>query len=79
MAAKMSDWIVWIFSICVQTMERLAAFSGLSYNIPADSVRFSLKRNEVTYQWVCLKEIDYLRNPAVGGHCILDDLGYLYV
>ena len=27
----MSDWIVWIFSICVQTMVRLAAFSGLSY------------------------------------------------
>ena len=31
MAAKMSDWIVWIFSICVQTMVRLAAVSGLSY------------------------------------------------
>ena len=31
MAAKMSDWIVWIFSFCVRTMELLAAFSGLSY------------------------------------------------
>ena len=31
MAAKMSDWIVWIFSFCVRTMERLAAFSGLTY------------------------------------------------
>ena len=27
----MSDWIVWIFSFCVRTMELLAAFSGLSY------------------------------------------------
>lgn len=32
MVTKMSDWIIWIFSFCVQTMERLAAFSGLSYN-----------------------------------------------
>ena len=31
MVTKMSDWIIWIFSFCVQTMERLAGFSGLSY------------------------------------------------